>query len=90
MFSFAQTLPVRWVKVRNAMCKQCVEIDGKIQHYDLLASRVTDRTLLDGLQNLIELLQALKVALHSEKPTAPLGLSVPSVKPRAPVRPLHD
>ena len=49
------------------MCKECVEIDGKIERYDLLASRVSDHALREGLEDLIDRLEALKVALHPDQ-----------------------
>jgi hypothetical protein len=44
------------------MCEQCVEIDKKIDHYRVMASRITDQPLLDGIKELIE-----KAALHPEQ-----------------------
>jgi len=49
------------------MCEQCVEIDKKIEHYRRLASRLTDQATLDGIKQLIEQMQAQKVALHPEQ-----------------------
>jgi hypothetical protein len=46
------------------MCEQCVEINRKIDRYRLIASRTTDQTMLDGIEKLIDELQAAKVALH--------------------------
>ena len=40
------------------MCKQCVEIDKKIEHYHRLASRFTDQALLGGIRELIERVEA--------------------------------
>ncbi len=51
----------------RAMCRQCAEIDKKIEHYRLLASRVTDQPLLDGIRDLIKRMQAQKAALHPEQ-----------------------
>ena len=48
------------------MCEQCVEIDGKIEHYKNLFSLVTDQRTLDGIKKLIGRLEAEKQALHSE------------------------
>lgn len=50
-----------------AMCEKCVELDSKIEHYRLLASRITDEPILDGIKDLIERMQAQKVALHAEQ-----------------------
>jgi hypothetical protein len=49
------------------MCKQCVELDSKIEHYRVLASRVTDQPILDGIKHLIEKMQAEKAALHPKQ-----------------------
>jgi hypothetical protein len=49
------------------MCEQCVEIDKKIEHYRVIASRVTDQLVLDGIKELIERMQAQKSALHPEE-----------------------
>jgi hypothetical protein len=49
------------------MCEQCVEIDKKIERYRRLASRLTDQATLDGIKQLIEQMQAQKVALHPEQ-----------------------
>jgi hypothetical protein len=53
--------------VSEAMCEQCVEIDKKIDHYHQMASRITDQPMLDGIMELIERMQAQKVALHPEQ-----------------------
>ena len=49
------------------MCDKCIELDGKIEHYQRMASRITDPDLLDGVQNLIEQMKAQKAALHPEQ-----------------------
>jgi beta-phosphoglucomutase-like phosphatase (HAD superfamily) len=49
------------------MCDKCVELDRKIEHYRLLASRVTDQPTIDGIKELIERMQAQKLALHPEQ-----------------------
>ena len=49
------------------MCEKCVELDGKIEHYQRLASRMTDQAMLDGTKELIEQMKALKAALHPEQ-----------------------
>ena len=51
------------------MCEQCDEIDEKIDRYGTLASRVADQTLIDGANELVDLLGALKDALHQRAPT---------------------
>jgi hypothetical protein len=49
------------------MCEKCVELDGKIEHYQRMASRMTDQAMLDGIKELIEQMKALKAALHPEE-----------------------
>jgi hypothetical protein len=50
------------------MCEKCIEIDGKIEHYRRLASRIDDQLILDGIKELIERMKAQKAALHPEQP----------------------
>ena len=49
------------------MCDKCVELDGKIEHYQRLSSTVTDQPTLDGIKELIEEMKAQKAALHPEQ-----------------------
>jgi hypothetical protein len=49
------------------MCEKCVELDKKIEHYLFMASRITDQPELDGIKELIELVQGQKAALHPEQ-----------------------
>jgi hypothetical protein len=49
------------------MCWKCQEIDLVILHYRTLGARVTDQLTLDGLQHLIDKLEAEKSALHPEE-----------------------
>jgi hypothetical protein len=49
------------------MCEKCVELDSKIEHYRLLASRSTDQPILDGIKQLIGRMKAQKAALHPEQ-----------------------
>jgi len=49
------------------MCDRCVELDGKIAHYQRMASRFTDQALLDGIKEMIERMKAEKSALHPER-----------------------
>jgi hypothetical protein len=48
------------------MCWKCVEIDKVILHYRTLSARMTDTMTLEGLQQLIDTLEAEKKALHPE------------------------
>jgi hypothetical protein len=49
------------------MCERCVELDRKIEHYRLLASRITDQPTVDGIKQLIERMQVEKLSLHPEQ-----------------------
>jgi len=49
------------------MCWKCQEIDKRILHYRALGVRMTDEGLLNGLQQLIDKLEAEKRALHPEQ-----------------------
>ena len=49
------------------MCDKCVEIDGKIDHYQRLSYGVSDQLTLDEIKKLIERMKAQKAALHPEK-----------------------
>ncbi|MGY3233445.1 hypothetical protein ACVMAJ_000335 [Bradyrhizobium sp. USDA 4448] len=48
------------------MCNKCTELDSKIAHYQAMLSRVTDKTTLDGIAELIAQLLAKKAELHPE------------------------
>ena len=48
------------------MCDKCVELDGKIEHYERMSSRITDQPTLDGIKELIAKMKAQKSALHPE------------------------
>ena len=48
------------------MCWKCEEIDKVILHYRTLGARVTDRLTLEGLEQLIEKLEAEKKTLHPD------------------------
>ena len=49
------------------MCDKCVELDGKIEHYQRMASWITDQPTLDGIKELIARIMAQKAALHPEQ-----------------------
>jgi hypothetical protein len=49
------------------MCEKCVEIDGKIENYRGIASRITDEAMLRGIKVLIERARARKAELHPEQ-----------------------
>jgi len=46
------------------MCDKCVELDGKIEHYRWIASKITDQLTLDRIKVLIAQLESRKAALH--------------------------
>ena len=48
------------------MCWKCEEIDKVMLHYRTLSARVTDRLTFEGLQQLIDKLEAEKKFLHPE------------------------
>jgi hypothetical protein len=60
-------LPASTREYGIAMCEKCTELDSKIEHYRLMASRMTDQATLDGIKRLIERMQAQKVELHPEQ-----------------------
>jgi hypothetical protein len=49
------------------MCDKCVELDGKIEHYQRLSDRITDQSTLDGIKQLIARMKAQIAALHPEQ-----------------------
>ena len=49
------------------MCDKCVELDGKIEHYQHLARNVSDQKTLDGIALLIDKYETDKKALHPEQ-----------------------
>jgi hypothetical protein len=49
------------------MCRKCEEIDKVMLHYRTLRTRVSDIWTLEGLQQLIETLEAEKKAMHPEQ-----------------------
>jgi hypothetical protein len=58
----------KWRAMWNwKMCDKCVELDGKIEHYQRMASRIIDPAMLEGIKELIERMKAQKVTLHPEQ-----------------------
>ena len=49
------------------MCEKCVEIDGKIEHYQNLSSLIVDQRTLDAIKLLIAQMEAEKLTLHPER-----------------------
>lgn len=48
------------------MCKQCKEIEAKIEHYRRVAERITDQNTIAGLNNLMRDLLRKRAALHPD------------------------
>jgi len=49
------------------MCWKCQEIDNVIARYRMLIARVTDQQTLEGLELLIEKLEAEKKRMHPDQ-----------------------
>jgi hypothetical protein len=49
------------------MCDKCTELDGKIEHYRRIASKITDQLTIDGINALVEKLETEKAMLHPEQ-----------------------
>ena len=49
------------------MCDKCIELDGKLEHYQRMPSRITDQPTLDGIKELIARMKAQKAALHPKQ-----------------------
>jgi hypothetical protein len=49
------------------MCEKCVEIDGKISHYQWIRGRLVDLQTHKAIDDLIAELDAEKRALHPEQ-----------------------
>ena len=49
------------------MCDKCTELDKKIEHYQKLAARIFDPPTIEGINKLIEEMQAEKAKLHPER-----------------------
>jgi hypothetical protein len=53
------------------MCDQCGILDRKIEHYKLLLLAINDKTMADGLTDLIERHESAKRALHAAPQAMP-------------------
>lgn len=49
------------------MCDRCRELDERIERYRHLTTRINDQLAHDGIEKLIEEMQAQKAALHPEQ-----------------------
>jgi len=45
------------------MCDRCIELDNKVSHYGRMASQITDRRALDGIDDPIRQMTAEKTAM---------------------------
>jgi hypothetical protein len=48
------------------MCDKCVELDGKIEHYERISASIGDQLTIDRLTQLVEQMKAQKAALHPQ------------------------
>jgi hypothetical protein len=55
------------IRAEVPVCDKCVELDRKIEHYRRLVAQLHDPVTTERLGNLIETMEALKVALHPEQ-----------------------
>ncbi len=53
------------------MCEKCLEIDGKIEHYRSIASKIADQAMLRGIEVLIRRAKA-----HPEGGASPRAATV--------------
>ena len=49
------------------MCDKCNQLDKKIEHYERLASGITDRLTLDRIRESVREMRAHKAALHPDE-----------------------
>jgi hypothetical protein len=49
------------------MCDKCVELDGKIAHYERLSKSISDQLTIDRINELVKQIKAQKAALHPEQ-----------------------
>jgi hypothetical protein len=47
------------------MCAKCVELDGKLAHYERLCKSISDQLTIDRINELVKQIKAQKAALHS-------------------------
>jgi hypothetical protein len=58
------------------MCDKCAELDDKVEHYQRIASRITDQAMLAGIKELIERAKAQKAELPNSSKGAEARLHV--------------
>jgi hypothetical protein len=49
------------------MCEKCIELDKKIEHYEVLSNWVVDKYALEGIRFLVAKYHADKKALHPDR-----------------------
>ena len=49
------------------MCDKCLELDGKIEHYQRISASITDQLTLDRIKELVEKMKAQKALLHPKQ-----------------------
>ena len=52
------------------MCDKCVELAGKIEHYERISASISDHLTIDRIAELVEQMKAQKAALHPSKSKA--------------------
>lgn len=56
-----------------AMCKRFFELDAKIEHYQDLKHRLTDRVTVEGINELIERMKVEKTEVRPPQQAASFG-----------------
>jgi hypothetical protein len=49
------------------MCDKCVELDGKIEHYERIRLSIADQITVDRIKELVAEMNAQKAKFHPEK-----------------------
>ena len=49
------------------MCDKCVELDGKIEHYERISASISDQLTIDRITELVQQMKAKKAAPHPEQ-----------------------
>jgi hypothetical protein len=57
------------------MCEKCIEIDGKIEHYQRLLSRITDERTVNEIKELLARMKARKARFIPSEKGNPLVLN---------------
>ena len=54
-------------RMRGLACVKCVELDGKIEHYERIGLSIGDQVTLDRIKELVAKMKAQKAEFHPEK-----------------------